>query len=572
MSKSVNIKSFLYFFVFFLWLSVTPITSFAEWTIETVDNAGDVGWFTSIATDSNNKVHISYYDATNRDLKYATNASGLWVAETVDSVGMVGWFTSIATDSNNKVHISYLDVYNSNLKYATNTSGSWVTETVDGVQTQMESSSEYTSIAVGLNDWVHISYYDLFGGLKYATNIQSPWFTQSVDSAAVYAGMGNSVAIDSSLKVCISYFGDGDLKYATGYPSGPWDIQTVDRGVYLLLQFSSIVNTSIATDSNNKVHISYYDAANHALMYATNASGLWVAETVDSAGDVGGYTSIATDSNNKVHISYRDETNRYLKYATNASGSWVTQTVDSAGDVGINTSITIANNKVHISYYDATNGDLKYARNDVPDTTAPTTTASPAGGTYSSAQSVTLTCNDGSGSGCKTTYYCLGSGCNPNTIYSGSINISSSIVLRFYSTDNADNSESVKTETYTIIPIVECSLIPDATAIHRGGTLGFQATVTNNTNSVQVFKFATRITKPSGGKYPPTRYLKGPVTVNLGPYGSISKYLSQYIPNTAPLGTYTYRGYVGVLGTIYNECTFNFTVTEQGQGCTACHQ
>jgi hypothetical protein len=87
---------------------------------------------------------------------------------------------------------------------------------------------------------------------------------------------------------------------------------------------------------------------------------------------------------------------------------------------------------------------------DVPDTTAPATTASPVGGTYSSAQSVTLTCNDNGGSGCQTTYYCLGSGCNPTTVYSGSINIAVSATLRFYSTDNADNSESVKTETYTI--------------------------------------------------------------------------------------------------------------------------
>jgi hypothetical protein len=87
---------------------------------------------------------------------------------------------------------------------------------------------------------------------------------------------------------------------------------------------------------------------------------------------------------------------------------------------------------------------------DVPDTTPPTTTASPAGGTYNSSQSVTLTCNDGAGSGCDTTYYCLGLGCNPTTVYGGSINISSSTDLRFYSTDNANNTGSVNTETYTI--------------------------------------------------------------------------------------------------------------------------
>ena len=84
------------------------------------------------------------------------------------------------------------------------------------------------------------------------------------------------------------------------------------------------------------------------------------------------------------------------------------------------------------------------------DLVPPTTTASPAGGTYSSTQNVTLTCNDGSGSGCQTTYYCLGSGCNPTTVYSGSITIASSTDLRFYSTDNANNSELVKSEVYTI--------------------------------------------------------------------------------------------------------------------------
>ena len=105
---------------------------------------------------------------------------------------------------------------------------------------------------------------------------------------------------------------------------------------------------------------------------------------------------------------------------------------------------------------------------------------------------------------------------------------------------------------------VECNLVPDATTIHRGGTLGFQATATNYTNEAQVFKFATRITKPGGGK---TGYLKKPVTVNLGPLGSISRHLSQYIPNTAPLGTYTYHGYAGVVGNIYDECQFQFTVT-----------
>ncbi|MBI4680515.1 MAG: hypothetical protein HY753_04750 [Nitrospirae bacterium] len=78
-----------------------------QWQYETVDNSSIQCWHASTAIDSNNKVHISYWDATNYDLKYATNASGVWVTSTIDSTGDVGRYTSIAVDSNNKAHISY---------------------------------------------------------------------------------------------------------------------------------------------------------------------------------------------------------------------------------------------------------------------------------------------------------------------------------------------------------------------------------------------------------------------------------------------------------------------------------
>lgn len=77
----------------------------------------------------------------------------------------------------------------------------------------------------------------------------------------------------------------------------------------------------------------------------------------------------------------------------------------------------------------------------------PSTSASPLGGTYTSAQTVSLTCTDNVG--CTGTYYCLGSACTPTTSYSSALNISSSSILRFYSTDGT-NDEITKQETYTI--------------------------------------------------------------------------------------------------------------------------
>lgn len=56
--------------------------------------------------------------------------------------------------------------------------------------------------------------------------------------------------------------------------------------------------------------------------------------------------------------------------------------------------------------------------------------------------------------------------------------------------------------SYTIKPVVECNLVPEATDIPRGGTLGFQATFTNNTNKTGSVLFATKVTLPNGNRYP----------------------------------------------------------------------
>jgi len=109
---------------------------------------------------------------------------------------------------------------------------------------------------------------------------------------------------------------------------------------------------------------------------------------------------------------------------------------------------------------------------------------------------------------------------------------------------------------------IECNLVPDATIIPRGGTLGFQGTVANYTDKSATVLFATKVTLPSGNKYPPSGYLIGPLSISFVPYQSKSGHKSLDIPITAPLGTYTYHGYVGNYGAgLYHECQFEFTVT-----------
>ena len=54
----------------------------SEFVVETLDDAGDVGWYPSVVVDGDNTVHVSYVDADNKDLLYINDLDR--VTELVD--------------------------------------------------------------------------------------------------------------------------------------------------------------------------------------------------------------------------------------------------------------------------------------------------------------------------------------------------------------------------------------------------------------------------------------------------------------------------------------------------------
>jgi len=126
-----------------------------------------------------------------------------------------------------------------------------------------------------------------------------------------------------------------------------------------------VFSPSIAVDSTDKEHVSYIEQIPigpgqwiNKLNYATNASGSWVADTIDSAGDGGEKPSIALDSTDNIHISFTVWVSGDLKYTTNASGIWLTEIIDTTLDAtGSSIAVDSADN-VHISYN--AYGELKY--------------------------------------------------------------------------------------------------------------------------------------------------------------------------------------------------------------------
>jgi PKD repeat protein len=118
----------------------------------------------------------------------------------------------------------------------------------------------------------------------------------------------------------------------------------------------------------------------------------------------------------------------------------------------------------------------------------------------------------------------------------------------------------IKENYISVKALCECDMVPDMTAVHRGGTLGFQATVTNNSNLSGSVYFGTKVKLPSGTMYPPSGLFDGPYQLSMNPYGLISQHFSH---NTSgwPLGTYIYYGLVGIPGVVvFDVCQFEFEV------------
>jgi len=137
-----------------------------------------------------------------------------------------------------------------------------------------------------------------------------------------------------------------------------------------------------------------------------------------------------------------------------------------------------------------------------PDTTAPVSTASPNGGSFVSARSVSLACSDDSGIACAAIYYTL-DGSEPSMTsaqYNESINIDATTTLKFFGVDAAGNQESpINSVTFTIGEVActdelprtidkdttisaACTLVPNRVSvvgalltIEAGATLVFQA-------------------------------------------------------------------------------------------------
>ncbi len=199
-------------------------------------------------------VQASYYDAAAKDLKHARWNGLSWSTNTVDTAGDVGRYSSLAIDSSGTPHIAYYDATNADLKYARWTGAAWSVETVDGTGVDVGSAP---ALALDGSGWARIAYADTTNmDVKFASKSSGGWTLQTVDGPGSMGNVGG-LALDGSGKAAISYsdLGSQDLKAAL-WTGGSWSTMTVDsrggKGEYsgpVIEPFGSM--TVVYKDSSN---------------------------------------------------------------------------------------------------------------------------------------------------------------------------------------------------------------------------------------------------------------------------------------------------------------------------------
>jgi hypothetical protein len=316
-----------------------------------------------------------------------------WKIELIDHMGDVGAAPSISTDQSNRPHITYWNRTGENLKYAYYSDGSWKVTTMDeGYRAGPPFASVHDSL-----DRLHVIY-NKAGDLMYAINENGTWTIQMLPGYGTGCGP-NSIAVDSRgfphILAC-AYSGPVDL-YHLYWNGSIWVAELIEDRFFAAL-------ASIFIESNDHMHVAYMDLDNWTMMYARKEGDSWRKEEVGDAWE--SYTSLVVDSKGEPYVTYRESIdhansdnfayklnsrwvseefafpciwgslainstdgihlvyrhNNQLGYAYKNESGWQTLIVDSRNFNAHNPSIALDTESIpHLAYYDYSNKNLVYA-------------------------------------------------------------------------------------------------------------------------------------------------------------------------------------------------------------------
>ena len=418
----------------------------------------------STVSDSSNRIHLAYLDTSSYPTYKYFNGSSWQAAVSLGSNASTS--PSLSVYPNTNITLSWVE--SNAIKYKSGVdpyaSGDW-------------SGSATTLYSTGTNANLNVQ--------EQATSTSGPLATWTNGTSNPYSVLSDFPASDITAPTTTASGNNGDYTFGTWSSSSVTVTLSCDDG-----GGSGCATTYYCTDTNNSCtpsstystgveistvgtsYIRYYSVDSSSNSETAKSSTVKIdASAPTTTANGNGYTfGNWSSSNVTVSLSCDDSSGSGCAttyYCTDTNNSCTPSTTYS-GNVEISTGGTS-----YIRYYstdNAANSETAKSSTVRIDTAVPTTTASGNGGSYTfgtwstSNVTVSLSCDDSSGSGCATTYYCTDTdnSCSPSTTYSSPVEISTqgTSYIRYYSTDTASNSETAKSSTLkidTVLPTVSIS-------------------------------------------------------------------------------------------------------------------
>jgi len=310
-------------------LTVSPSSS-SDWSIHSIDTAGNVGRLPSLAVLNGNPA-VAYYTDQSKDLKFAQankpspELSSAWTIHTVDSSGTVGKYPSMAILSGYPA-IAYYKNSAMELRFARAktpyplVAGDWDVHVIDLVGNDWA----YASMNV-LNARPIVSYFnEATKDLRYARALSAnpasstDWQIHDVDTLGDVGRFTSLCVIGSNPVISYEGVSENTLKYARALVSEPGS--AADWSYHSVALNGSYWGFNDLAVLDGKPTVAYYDATAGDLNMAWALGAQpddeydWALQSIDSDTDVGGWVSTVSFGG-EVFCAYYDRVNMTLKFS-----------------------------------------------------------------------------------------------------------------------------------------------------------------------------------------------------------------------------------------------------------------